>query len=111
MVRVLRSGRATRCDATTATGATPGQGGAQLNSSSLALGGANPADFAKSDTCGASGAAGASCTIRVTFSPTAVGARSAGVTIIDDAAGSPQTISGISITGPHRAARQDGTLK
>ncbi|MBI3670423.1 MAG: choice-of-anchor D domain-containing protein [Acidobacteria bacterium] len=68
-------------------------GGTQLNISSLALGGANPADFAKSDTCGASVAAGASCTIRVTFSPTAAGARSAGVTIIDDAAGSPQTIT------------------
>jgi len=38
-------------------------------------------------------AAGASCTISVTFTPTAAGTRVAAVTITDDAANSPQTVS------------------
>jgi hypothetical protein len=68
-------------------------GGTQLNISSLALGGTNAGDFAKSDTCGASVASGGSCTIQAAFTPTAAGARSAVITITDDAAGSPRTVT------------------
>ena len=49
-------------------------------------------DFAQTNTCPATLAAGASCTINVTFTPTAVGNRYGNVTIADSAANSPQTI-------------------
>lgn len=54
---------------------------------SIALSGTNAADFAQSNTCGASLAApvapatATSCTITLTFSPAAVGARTASLTI------------------------------
>ena len=54
---------------------------------------ANLGDFPETTTCGSSLAAAASCTIGVTFTPVAIGSRSAAVTIADNAAGSPQTIS------------------
>ncbi len=49
-------------------------------------------DFAETNTCGASVAAGKSCTISVTFSPTAPGNRYGTVTITDNASNSPQTL-------------------
>src|SRR5216684_4217138 len=56
--------------------------------------------FAGLGTCGPPVAAGASCTISVKFTPTAVGPRTGTVTISDNAAGSPQRISlsGIGLT-------------
>jgi len=68
-------------------------GNAALSLSSVALTGANPGDFAQTNTCGSSVTAGTSCTISVTFDPTASGSRSASVTITDNAAGSPETVS------------------
>ncbi len=50
-------------------------------------------DFAETDDCGSSVPAGAVCSINVTFSPTATGARSGTVTIAHNAAGSPHTIT------------------
>ena len=50
-------------------------------------------DFMQTNTCGTSVAAGANCTISVTFTPTATGIRTGAVTITDNIAGSPQTIS------------------
>jgi hypothetical protein len=50
-------------------------------------------DFAESSTCGASLNAGGSCTISVTFKPTAVGSRYGTVTVTDSAANSPQTVT------------------
>ena len=50
-------------------------------------------DFAQTNTCGASLAAAANCTISVTFGPAAVGLRSGAVTITSNAAGSPHTIA------------------
>jgi hypothetical protein len=58
----------------------------------MAIGGADPQDFAETNTCGTSVAAGAHCSISVTFKPTAAGSRSATVAITDNAAGSPQSI-------------------
>jgi hypothetical protein len=46
-----------------------------------------------SNTCGASLAAGARCTVGVTFSPTAVGSANGTLTFTDDAGNSPQTVS------------------
>jgi len=68
-------------------------GNAALSISGIARGGANPADFAQTSTCGTSVAAGANCPINVTFTPTATGTRNASISITDNAAGSPQSIS------------------
>jgi hypothetical protein len=46
-----------------------------------------------SNTCGTSVAAGASCTVGVTFSPTAVGSATGTLTFNDSAIASPQTVS------------------
>jgi hypothetical protein len=50
-------------------------------------------DFAQTNTCGTSVAAGANCTISVTFTPTAAGMRTGTVTITDNAGNSPQMVS------------------
>jgi hypothetical protein len=49
-------------------------------------------DFSQTHTCGASLAAGAGCTIDVTFTPTAAGARSGTLAITDNAPDGPHTI-------------------
>ena len=49
-------------------------------------------DFAETNTCGASLPAGMTCTISVTFTPTATGARTGTITITDNANGSPRTV-------------------
>jgi hypothetical protein len=68
-------------------------GSATLTITSITISGANPADFSETNTCGSSVAAGASCTINVRFKPTAKGSRTASISIVDNASGSPQTIS------------------
>jgi hypothetical protein len=78
-------------------------GNAALSISSLALAGANPSDFAQTNNCGTSVAAGANCTISVTFKPSASGTWTASLSIADNASGSPQAVSlsgtGTSTTG------------
>ena len=69
----------------------PGTGA--LNISSISIGGANSAQFAQTSSCGASLAAGASCTILVTFSPTGAATYSASLFVADDATGSPQSVT------------------
>jgi hypothetical protein len=69
-------------------------GSAPLKISSIAING----DFAQTNACGTSMAAGASCSITVTFTPTAIGTRSAMATITDNATDSPHTVA-ISGTG------------
>lgn len=64
-------------------------GGAALAISSLVATG----DFSQTNTCGSSVAAGASCTISVTFTPTTAGSRSGGLSITDNASTSPQSVS------------------
>jgi len=64
-------------------------GSAPLTISSIAING----DFAQTNACGTSVAAGASCTITVIFTPTAAGTRSAMVTITDNATDSPHTVA------------------
>ena len=63
--------------------------GATLTIASIAVSG----DFAQTNTCGASVAGGSSCTISVTFTPTATGNRTGVITITDSATSSPQTVS------------------
>jgi len=64
-----------------------------LTISSITLTGANPGDFAQTNSCGTGIHGGATCTISVTFTPTKKGARSASVSITDSGGGSPQTVS------------------
>jgi len=68
-------------------------GSEALTISSVAISGPNSSDFSQTNNCGASVAAGTSCSIAVTFSPTATGALTASVTITDNASNSPQTVS------------------
>jgi sugar lactone lactonase YvrE len=62
-------------------------GNATLSVSSLSASG----NFAQSNNCGAL-AASATCTMNVTFTPTTTGPSQGGLVIVDNAAGSPQTI-------------------
>jgi hypothetical protein len=71
---------------------------ATLEVAGISLGGANPADFTETSTCGAWLAGGASCTITVQFAPQASGSRTASVSINDSDPSSPQVIS-VSGTG------------
>jgi hypothetical protein len=67
-------------------------GNATLNISKVQITSPNAADFAQSNNCGKSVAAGATCTIAVNFKPTASGARSANLAVSDNASGSPQEV-------------------
>jgi sugar lactone lactonase YvrE len=67
-------------------------GNATLTISSIAISGTNSGDFPETTTCTGSLAAGASCSLKVQFRPSATGARSAAVSISDNAAGSPQQV-------------------
>jgi len=49
-------------------------------------------DFAQTNTCGASLAPGANCSIRVTFTPTIKGTRTGTVAITDSDFSSPQSV-------------------
>lgn len=77
-------------------------GNASLSITGISLTGSGAANFAETTTCGASLAAGASCTIPVTFTPSGTASYSAAVSITDNAAGSPQsvTLSGVGIPAP-----------
>jgi probable HAF family extracellular repeat protein len=68
-------------------------GTATLNLSGIAIAGANASQFHETHSCGATLAAGASCTISVTFAPTTGAAASATLSVADDATGSPHTTS------------------
>ena len=68
-------------------------GGAPLLLSSIGATGAEAVAFAETNTCGVSLAAGASCTIRVTFAPEAASSYVAMLLIADNASASPQTIT------------------
>jgi hypothetical protein len=71
------------------------KGNSVLTVSAVAISGTNASDFTETDTCGGSVAAGASCTINVTFTPTATGTRTGTLDLTDDATSpqSPQTVA------------------
>ena len=69
------------------------KGNVTLNISDIEITGANASDFAQANNCGNNLPAGGSCKIKVTFTPTAPGARAASLTITDDGGGSPQTVA------------------
>ena len=65
-------------------------------------------DFAETNACSAALAAGASCAISVTFTPSAGGTRSGTLTITDNAAGSPHAVT---LTGTGTPGTLAGTYK
>jgi hypothetical protein len=67
--------------------------GNALTIQSITIGGANPGNFAQINTCGSGLAAGANCTISVTFTPTVVGSRSATININDSDPTGPQQVT------------------
>jgi hypothetical protein len=68
-------------------------GSGTLTISSIAISGGNSGDFAQTNNCGGSVAAGATCTISVTFTPAGILVRSSTLVIQDNASGSPQEVS------------------
>ena len=84
-------------------------GTGQLTFSNITITGADPGDFAQTNTCTGSFAPGKTCIISVTFSPSATGARSASLELTDDAQGSPQAVP-LSGTGELQAAVSPATL-
>jgi hypothetical protein len=68
-------------------------GNASLDFTSEALSGANSGDFAQTTNCPLVLAAGGSCPINITFTPSASGTRTASLAVSDNASGSPQQVS------------------
>lgn len=88
----------------TASGATPlvlrNAGGATLILSGLAIGGANPSDFTASGVAlPVSLLAGQAATVELRFKPTAIGARSAALTVSSNDPASPSATVQLSGTG------------
>ncbi len=82
-------------------------GNAALSIAGITVIGTNAGDFAQTNACGSSVAAGADCMIAVTFTSTATGARAGTLTVTDNnngTAGSTQTVSlsgtGTSVPAP-----------
>jgi arylsulfate sulfotransferase len=73
----------------TVTNSGPGT----LNISSVAAAGSNPSDFTTTNTCAAPISPNGTCTITVTFVPTASGQLSETITLSDNAPNSPQVIN------------------
>jgi subtilase family serine protease len=64
-----------------------------LTNGGITIAGTGSSSYADTTTCGTSLAVGASCTISVTFKPTATGTLTASLSVADNASGSPQTVS------------------
>ncbi len=68
-------------------------GSASLSITSIAMGGTDQSSFSQTNTCGSTVAAGAACTISLTFTPASSGSKSATLTATDNASGGTQTVS------------------
>jgi hypothetical protein len=80
----------------TTSGAIPitlnNEGTGPLSISQISITGTGATDFSQTNDCGTGVAGGGSCTIKVTFAPTATGALSAAVSITDNGGASPQSV-------------------
>jgi Ca2+-binding RTX toxin-like protein len=86
-------------------------GSVPLSISATALAGTNAGDYAVSaNACGATLAAGASCNISVTFTPTATGTRSAILRVTDNSNGTPGSTQEVTLTGVGNAAPAPNNL-
>jgi hypothetical protein len=68
------------------------KGSVAVSITSITITGTNASDFAESNNCGTSVASGATCSIGVTFTPSATGGRLASVSVGDNGGGSPQQV-------------------
>jgi hypothetical protein len=68
-------------------------GTADLNISGISISGTNNGDFTQTNSCSSPLLVGSGCQISVTFTPTGMGARSASLSVSDNATGSPQTVT------------------
>jgi ELWxxDGT repeat protein len=68
-------------------------GSSLVTFSAITLSGAQGNNFVLSNTCGSTLASGANCTLLVTFKPLTAGAKSASISIADNASGSPQLVA------------------
>jgi sugar lactone lactonase YvrE len=68
-------------------------GTAALSITGISITGANSAQFTQTSNCGASLAAGASCSISVAFTPSVAASYSAALSVADNATGSPQMVA------------------
>ncbi len=79
----------------------------KINNGGITISGTNASSFTDTTTCGATVAAGASCTISVTFTPTTSGSLTASLNVADNAAGSPQSVA---LSGTGTASAPTATL-
>ena len=70
-----------------------GTGNAPLTLTGISLSGAVNGNFSQTNNCPASLATGVSCTISVTFAPTAAGSQAAFIQVVSNAASSPNTVA------------------
>lgn len=80
-----------------------------ISISSVSLSGANSLDFSTSNNCGSSVAVGASCTIAVSLTPSVAGTEAATLTVTDNTATSPHSLS-LSGTGTAVASTSGATV-
>jgi YVTN family beta-propeller protein len=85
-------------------------GSSALNGIAIAISGTNASAFGETTTCGTTLAAGSTCNIGVTFSPSAAGNFTANLNVSDNAAGSPQSVplSGTAPQSPLSIGTQTG---
>ena len=67
-------------------------GSSTLTISSVQITGMSNAAFSQTNNCGSSLSASASCSFSITFLPLSIGANFSNLVVIDNAAGSPQTV-------------------
>ena len=67
------------------------RGTSAITIKTVTFSGPQSADFHQTNTCGTSLAATATCSVSITFSPSAAGSRTASLLIVDDAFNTPQT--------------------
>jgi len=90
--------------AQTATLSNTGNAALSITGTGIGISGANAADFAQTNPCGSTVAAGANCVISVTFKPSlSAGSETATLSVPDNASGSPQQVQLSGIALPPRS--------
>ena len=89
---VTFAGQKLNTTSTAATVSVSNSGGGSLSVSGVSFSGTNASEFSQTNNCG-SLSAGRSCTINITFRPTATGSRTATLSVSNSATSGPQTVS------------------
>lgn len=84
-----------------------------LNVSGVSFSGTNASDFAQTNTCTSAVQPTATCSVSVTFKPSATGSRPASIVITSDGTGGPETVSatGTGVTFALLASSSSQTVK